>query len=143
MPVEEKWKANQDKVAFMKRFPGLLTAWDQACGKVLETTVPLEARSGTVLVFTDKTFIVVPTLTLDPSEIKDALTVARPVLEPAHAQAYAEYDRLVAQDQAASREARLEKIMGAIEHNVAQIPELKDHVRSLVDKWNKKEGTSS
>ncbi len=143
MPVEEKWKANQDKVAFMKQFPGLLTTWDQACGKVLEAAVPLEARSGTVLIFTDKTFIVVPPLTLDPSEIKDALSVARPVLESARAEAYAEYDRLVALDQAASRGARLEKIIGAIEHNVEQIPELKDHVRSLVEKWNKKDGTSS
>lgn len=142
MLVEDKWKANQEKVAFMKRFPGLLATWDQLCGKVVEQTIPLEARSGTVLVFSDHTFIVAPSLTLDPSELKDALRVARPVLEAAHAQAYAEYDRLVERDLAASREARLEKIVGAIEHNVEQIPELKDRVRSLIDKWNR-EGTSS
>lgn len=140
--VEDKWKANQEKVAFMKRFPGLLSTWDQLCGKVLEKAIPLKTRSGTVLVFSDKTFIIAPSLTLDPSELKDALGVARPVLESAHTRAYAEYDRLVERDQAASREARLEKIVGAIENNVEQIPELKDHVRSLVEKWTR-EGTSS
>jgi diglucosylglycerate octanoyltransferase len=33
------------------------------------------------------------------------------------------------------RSARLEKILGAIENNLEQIPELKDRLRRLVDGW--------
>ena len=60
---------------------------------------------------------------------------ARRELEPKHREAYAQYDRLVRQDKEALRAARLEKILGAIQNNLAQIPELKDRLRRLVDQW--------
>jgi len=56
-------------------------------------------------------------------------------LEPKHPKAYAEYDRLARLDKEALRAARLEKIIGAIENNLEQIPELKDRLRRLVDEW--------
>ena len=36
MAVEEKWKANLEKVAFMKQFPGLLGNWEALTGKTIK-----------------------------------------------------------------------------------------------------------
>ena len=36
MPADEKWKANMEKVAFMKAFPGLLRHWEALAGKTVE-----------------------------------------------------------------------------------------------------------
>jgi len=136
MPVEEKWKANQEKVAFMKRFPGLAMTWDQARGKTIEAVAPLPSKSGAaVLVFSDGSFAVASPLAPEPWELTEALGVARRVLESKHPKAYAEYDRLARQDKEALRAARLEKILGAIQNNLDQIPELKDRIRQLVKEW--------
>jgi len=136
MAVEEKWKANQEKVAFMKRFPGLTLTWDQVQGKTVEAVMPLSSKPGAaVLVFSDGSFTVVPPLEPEPWALGDGLGVARQALEPKHPAAYKEYDRLVRTDKEALRAARLEKILGAIQNNLGQIPELKDRLRQLVDKW--------
>src|SRR5438094_753086 len=92
MPVEEKWKANQEKVAFMKRFPGLTLTWDQVHGKTVEAVTPLSSKPGAaVLVFSDGSFTVAPPLEPQPWELGDGLGVARSVLEPRHPEAYKEY----------------------------------------------------
>ncbi|TAJ26970.1 MAG: hypothetical protein EPO64_05910 [Nitrospirae bacterium] len=136
MPVEEKWKANMEKVAFMKRFPGLATAWEQVPGKTIEAALPLPSKPGAaVLVFSDRSFAVVPPLAPEPWELTEGLGAARRLLEPAHQDAFAEYDRLVRQDKEALRLARLDKILGAIQNNLEHIPELKDRLRRLVDGW--------
>lgn len=136
MPIEEKWKANQEKVAFMKKFPGLATAWEDVRGKSIEAVAPLPSKAGAaVLVFSDGSFVVAAPLAPEPWELKEGLGAARRVLEPKHRDAYAEYDRLARKDKEALRMARLEKILGAIQNNVEQIPELKDRLRQLVDKW--------
>ncbi len=136
MPVEEKWKANQEKVAFMKRFPGLVSSWEQARDKTVEAVAPLKSKPGAaVVIFTDGSFAVVPPIAPEPWELTDGLAAARPVLEAKHGDAYAEYDRLVRKDKDALREARLEKIIGAIENNLDQVPELKDRLRQLVKSW--------
>jgi len=136
MPVEEKWKANQEKVAFMKRFPGLTLNWEQVQGKTIETITPLSSKPGAaMLVFSDGSFTVAPPLEPEPWELGNGLNVARRVLEPKHPEAYKEYDQLVRKDKEAMRTARLEKILGAIQNNLEQIPELKDRLRQLVDKW--------
>jgi hypothetical protein len=136
MPVEEKWKANQEKVAFMKRFPGLIGAWEQTRGKTIETVAPLPSKPGAAaLVFTDGSFTVAPPLAPEPWELGEGLNVARAALEPKQPQAYREYDRLVSQDKAALKAARLEKILGAIQNNLEQIPELKDRIKELVKSW--------
>jgi hypothetical protein len=136
MSVEEKWKANQAKVAFMKRFPGLTLSWDTLRGKTLETVAPLTGKAGAaVLVFSDGSFAVAPPLAPEPWELTEGLGVARKALEPKHPQAYAELDRLVDADKEALRAARLEKIIGAIRNNLEQIPELKERLRRLVDEW--------
>jgi hypothetical protein len=136
MAVEEKWKANQDKVAFTKQFPGLTLDWKACEGKTVQTVIPLTGKPGAaVAVFTDGSFAVVPPLNPEPWELGQALVDARPQLEPIHRAAYVEYDRLAKKDKDALKSARLEKIVGAIQNNLEQIPELKDRLRELVKEW--------
>ncbi|HKO29601.1 MAG TPA: hypothetical protein VJU54_00560 [Nitrospiraceae bacterium] len=136
MAVEDKWKANLDKVAFMKQFPGLLGNWETLVGKTIKEVIPLKGKQGAaVLVCTDGTFTIVPPMAPEPYEIGEALAVARMVLEPMHQAAYVEYDRLVKKDRDALRSARVEKILGAIHNNLEQMPELKDRLKELVKEW--------
>jgi hypothetical protein len=136
MPVEEKWKANYAKVAFTKQFPGLTLVWEDLRSKTIETVVPLPSKPGAaVLIFSDGCFTVVPPLAPEPWELTEGLGAARAALESKHPDAYAEYDRLVRTDKEALRAARLEKILGAIQNNMEQIPELKDRLRQLVKEW--------
>ena len=136
MAVEDKWKANQAKVVFMKQFPGLFVTWEQAIGKTLEAVAALPSKPGAaVLVFDGSSFTVAPPLAPEPAELREALMVERQTLEPKYPDAYAEYDRLARIDSEATRSARLENILGAIHNNLEQIPELKDRLRELVKQW--------
>jgi hypothetical protein len=136
MAVEEKWKANLEKVAFMKQFPGLLGHWDAMAGKTIQAVIPLKGKQGAaVLVCTDGTFTIVPPMAPEPYELGEALAVARSLLEPTHRTAYVEYDRLAKKDKEALMSARADKILGAIQNNLEQIPELKDRLKKLVKEW--------
>ena len=46
MAVEEKWKANLEKVAFMKQFPGLLGHWEALSGKNRQGRYPAQGETG-------------------------------------------------------------------------------------------------
>lgn len=134
--MHEKWKANMEKVAFVKQFPGLAMQWEQVRGKTIESVTPFPSRPGyATLVFTDGSFVVVPPLETRPKELGEGLAAARQALEPKHPESYKEYERLAQQDKEATKAARLEKIIGAIRNNLAQIPELKDRIRQLVNEW--------
>ncbi|MBI3357430.1 MAG: hypothetical protein HY038_11800 [Nitrospirae bacterium] len=136
MSTENKWKANQDKVAFAKQFPGLTLDWKACEGKSVQAVIPLTGKPGAAVVaFTDGSFAVVPPLTPEPWELGQALVDARAQLEPTHKAAYVEYDRLTKKDKDALKSARLEKIIGAIQNNLEQIPELKDRLKALVKEW--------
>ncbi|ULA57900.1 MAG: hypothetical protein LZF60_10018 [Nitrospira sp.] len=136
MPADEKWKANMEKVAYMKAFPGLLRSWDQLIGKTVEAVLPLKSKTGSAAVIcTDGSFVVVPLLSPEPYELGEALQAGRAYLEPKHPEAYAGYDHLLKKDQEAQRTARMENILGAIQNNVEQIPELKDRLAQLVKEW--------
>lgn len=136
MATEDKWKANLDKVAFMKQFPGLLGRWEALRGKTIEAVIPLKGRQGSAaIVFTDGTFTVAPPMMTEPYELGETLDAARSLLGSQHRTAYEEYDRLVKKDKDATKSARLEKIIGAIENNMDQIPELKDRLKALVREW--------
>ena len=136
MAVEEKWKANLEKVAFMKQFPGLLGNWESLNGKTIAAVIPLKGKQGAAaIVFTDGTFTIAPPMVTEPYELGEALTVARSHLEQKHAVAFAEYDRLVKKDKDALKAARADKIIGAIENNLEQIPELKERLKALVKEW--------
>jgi hypothetical protein len=71
----------------------------------------------------------------EPYELGETLTVGRSLLEPKHGNAYRVYDQLAKTDKEALRQARLEKILGAIENNLEQIPELKERLKALVKEW--------
>ena len=136
MATEEKWKANLEKVAFMKGFPGLLGSWEALKGKTIEAVIPLKSKQGAAaIICSDGTFTVAPPMAVEPYELGETLTVARAFLEPKHGTAYREYDRLAKKDKDALRQARLEKIIGAIENNLEQIPELKERLKALVKEW--------
>ncbi|HSF68027.1 MAG TPA: hypothetical protein VLA67_11440 [Nitrospiraceae bacterium] len=136
MGVEDKWKANLEKVAFMKQFPGLLGNWDALAGKTIKAVIPLKGKQGAaVLVCTDGTFTIVPPMAPEPYELGEALKEARSLLEPVHQAAYKEYDRLLKRDKDALKSARVEKILGAIHNNLEQLPELKDRLKELVKEW--------
>jgi len=136
MAVEEKWKANLEKVAFMKQFPGLLENWESLAGKTVKAVIPLKGKQGAaVLVCTDGTFTIAPPMAPEPYELGETLTVARALLEPTHQAAYVEYDRLAKKDKDALMSARADKILGAIQNNLEQIPELKDRLKELVKEW--------
>lgn len=136
MAVEDKWKANLDKVAFMKQFPGLLGNWEALAGKTIKAVIALKGKQGAaVLVCTDGTFTIVSPMAPEPYELGEALAVARTILEPTHHAAYVEYDRLVKKDRDALRSARVDKILGAIHNNLEQMPELKDRLKELVKEW--------
>ena len=136
MAAEDKWKANLEKVAFIKQFPGLLADWEALQGKTVEAVFELNSKQGAAaLVFSDGTFTVAPPMATEPYELGEALGVARTRLEPKHKAAYAEFDRLAKKDKDALKAARLEKILGAIQNNLEQIPELKDRLKALVKEW--------
>ena len=136
MPPEDKWKANLEKVAFMKRFPGLLADWERLTGKTIEAVIPLKGKQGAAaIVCTDGSFTVAPPMGAEPYELGETLGAARTFLEAKHQKAYVEYDRLVKKDRDALKAARLEKIIGAIENNLEHIPELKERLKALVKEW--------
>jgi len=136
MAVEEKWKANLEKVAFMKQFPGLLGNWEALQGKTIAAVIALRGKQGAAaIIFNDGTFTIAPPMMTEPYEITETLAVARTHLERTHQTAYAEYDRLVKRDQEALKSARIEKIVGAIRNNLVQIPELKERLKALVKEW--------
>ena len=136
MATEDKWKANLAKVAFMKQFPGLLGAWEALKGKTIEAVIPLKSKQGAAaIICSDGTFTVAPPMVTEPYELGETLTAGRALLEPKHRNAYVEYDRLAKQDKDALKQARLEKIIGAIENNLEQIPELKERLKALVKEW--------
>ena len=124
------------KVAFAQQFPGLLLTWQACEGKTIRAVLPLTGKPGAmVIVFADASFTIVPPLAPEPWAIGQALVDARPQLEAVHRTAYEEYDRLAQKDREALRNARLEKIVGAIHNNLEQIPELKDRLKELVKEW--------
>ena len=131
MDIQNKWQANKDKVAFAKAFPGMLPQWSAATGKAVAQVV--EVEGGDLVIFADGTFL--PALPMEPAILIAALLKARPWLEPHHPSAYAQMDEKIATDRALQRQARLANIMGAIQNNIEQIPEIEAALQKfLVDR---------
>ncbi len=133
---EVKWKANQEKVAFLKQFPGLLRSWDEAADRTVTSVTAIEQSKAKVLTFDNGTFAIVPPLTPEPKQLRDGIEAAAARLRALYPEAYREYETLAQRDREATRTARLENILGAIHNNMDDIPELKDRIRSLVKQWN-------
>ncbi len=133
---EAKWKANQEKVAFLKQFPGLLHAWDEVTGRTVTSVTAIDQSDAKVLMLDNGTFVIVPPLKPEPKELRDGITAVATRLRDLYPEAYREYEALAQRDRDATRTARLENILGAIHNNLDDIPELKDRIRSLVKQWN-------
>lgn len=133
---ESKWKANQEKVAFLKRFPGLLRSWDETAGRTVTSVTTIEQSDAKVLMLDNGTFAIVPPLTPEPKQLRDGIEAVETHLRALYPDAYREYEALAQRDRDATRTARLENILGAINNNLDDIPELKDRIRSLVKQWN-------
>ncbi|MGD9852183.1 MAG: hypothetical protein AB7T38_13030 [Nitrospirales bacterium] len=137
MTPQDKWKANQEKVAFVKSFPGLASTWVQAHGLTVETSIPFpDQKPYTALIFSQGHFGVCSPLQDEPQLLTMGLHLVRPVLEKTQPEGFKEYDRLHALDQETGRQVRLENIINAIANNVASIPELKSRIRDLVRQWD-------
>ncbi len=80
--------------------------------------------------------MIAPPPEIEPKHLRKGIEAARPALEAAHPEAYAQYEKLARRDKDATRHARLENVLGAIHNNMEAIPELKDRIRSLVKEWD-------
>ncbi len=144
MGNEAKWNANLQKVAYLKTFPGWRSSWEQCVGSSIERIIPIpEQAHHTVLLLSEGKFVVTPQAHNEPQMVTAGLLAARPHLEATHAEAFQEYDRLTLVDQEAGRTARLENILNAIDNNLERIPELKSHIRKLVNQWDNESPRSS
>ncbi len=137
MGNEAKWQANLEKVAFLRKFPGWLSEWNQGIGATIEKIIPIpDQNAHTVLLLSEGKFIMTPQAHTEPQILTAGLQAARPYLEATYTEAFHEYDRLTQIDQEAGRTARLENILNAIDNNIERIPELKSHIRKLVSQWD-------
>ena len=121
-------------MAFAGAFPGRLVRWSDAVGKTVDAV--LDSAGTAVVMFSDGTFLITPEPVASPAAVLAALAAARPRLEPRNPEAFATLDRLAARDRELTRRARLDKILGAIRHNAADMPELKAAVQRVLDEWS-------
>lgn len=132
MEPQEKWQANMQKVAFAKQFPGLLHDWAEAKGKRIASIVPLAGRPGQVILFDDRTFLVAGLLDPEPADLLNGIAAAEEQLRAWYPDACARLTVLKEKDARLTRQARQEKILGAIRHNARSLPGLKEAIAKLL-----------
>ncbi|HIE66276.1 MAG: hypothetical protein ABGX83_04180 [Nitrospira sp.] len=98
----------------------------------------LEKEKAEVVIFIDGTFVFVSAADLKPAVLIKFLLKARPFLERHYKGAYETLDQLIASDKDLQRLSRLGNIMGAIQNNYAQIPELKAELSRFLKKVEQK-----
>lgn len=134
MFVEKKLRSNAEKVSFVKSFPGRLKTWDAALGKTIERIVTDDKGKTGLLIFSDASFISISFSEQEPGPLLRSLLAAQAFLEPHYPEAYQRLSKLITEDKEMQRMARLENIMGAIENNLPQIPELKKALKDFLKK---------
>ncbi len=133
--VEKKWQTNMGKVAFAKGFPGRLTTWESAIGKAIEKVISFEKGRIGMVVFSDGTFITIPSPDPQPADLIRLLLLAKPDLVQFWKEAFDDLDQWIAMDREMQRKARLQNIIGAIENNMPHIPELKEALEGVLRKF--------
>lgn len=133
--IEQKWAANEEKTAFIKTFPGLFLTWSKSIGKKVIKVIPLKDGTGSVLMMEDGAFTVAGRIDPTIHQIFEGIQSLRPELVSRFVQAYRELDEKVALDKEMTRKARLEKILGAIQNNMAEIPELKEEISKFLKRF--------
>jgi len=134
MFVEKKLRSNAKKVSFVKSFPGRLKDWDATIGKTIERVVRGDKGEMGLIIFSDASFISLSFSEQEPGPLLRSLLAAQLFLEPHYPEAYQTLAQLITEDKEMQRMARLENIMGAIENNLPQIPELKDALKDFLKK---------
>lgn len=131
---DAKWKANRDKVSFVRAFPGRLLDEQQAVGRTVSSVVRVVDSPGlSVTVFTDFSFIIGCGIgDPSPTDVIRALRAIRPIVGDDLAEAFAHLDDLTSADIELTRLARLENILGAIRTNIGRIPELHTEIPRLL-----------
>jgi hypothetical protein len=110
----------------VEAFPGRLASWEAAVGKRVAAVAPVVGREERQAVaFEDGSFLLTGQAEATPEAIMAALDGLRPVLEAHHSDAYGALDQLRAEEGEAMRLARMEKVLGAVQTNLPQIPELR------------------
>ena len=122
-----------ERMQHLKEFPGRLADWESAVGKTVVAVALVPGRSEQVAVaFADGCFLMAHPTAPTPEAVAGALAGLRDALEPRHVQAYAELDRLRAEEAEAMRLARMEKVLGAVQANLPQVPELRAELLRLL-----------
>ncbi len=134
MFVEKKLRVNAKKVSFVKSFPGRLKNWDETIGKTIKEIVNLDEGKPGLVIFSDASFFFVSSSEQEPALLLRSLLAAQTYLESHYQEAYKTLAQLIEEDKEMQRMARLENIMGAIENNLPQIPELKNALKQFLEK---------
>jgi len=123
-------ECRREKAEHVLAFPGLLRSWVEAAGKRVERVV--KHADVCLVVFDDGCSLVARSGPDRADDLLAVLQAARGALEPHQAAAYAELDRLAAAEREAMRLARMEKVLGAVETNLPQVPELREELKRLL-----------
>lgn len=128
--TEEKWKINREKNEFARTIPCKVSP-DMHL-KVLFKTVLPSKKSIELCIYENHTFSLSDPNAFDDAQlVLETVEIVRPYIEKYYPEFYQEYDKWVLLDKEATKKARLEKILGAIANNMAEIPELKDEIIKL------------
>jgi len=128
--TEEKWKINRQKNDFARTIPCKIEP-DNNLKTIYKTFLP-SAKNVELCIYENNTFSLSQSNTFDDAQLViESIEIVRPYLEKHYPDFYQEYDKWVLLDKEATRKARLEKILGAIANNMAEIPELKDEIIKL------------
>lgn len=127
--TEEKWRINRQKNEFARTIPGKVSP---STFKVRYRTFLPSSKSIELCVYENNTFSLSDEKAFEDAQLViETVELVRPYLEQSYPEFYQEYDKWAALDKEATRKARLEKILGAIANNMAEIPELKDEIIKL------------
>jgi diglucosylglycerate octanoyltransferase len=131
MHAEAAMERRKARAEFVRDFPGRLESWVQAVGKSV-IHVHGGRDGGTLVLFHDGTFLVTGPWTGSPDDLQVLLLEARLAIEPHQPAAYAQLDALRGAEAEAMRLGRMEKVLGAVQNNLAQIPELREALLNLL-----------
>jgi hypothetical protein len=119
---------------FLETFEGRLDSWSGAVGKTVAAIALLPGQEERVAVaFADGSFLLTCPAEAALDVVEAGLIALREQLEPRHEAAYADLDRLRSEEAEAMRLARMEKVLGAVQTNLPQIPELRAELLRLLD----------
>jgi len=120
-----------EKQALVLSFPGRLADPKAAGGKTVACVETVDET--TLILFADQTFLLVgPAATRADTLLQQILSLEHPLAQ-AQPEGWAELHRRIRAEEEAMRLARMEKVLGAVETNLPQIPELRSELLRLLE----------